>query len=126
MMFCHPIAYIATNRCPHYEIFRKSWGDRFGKARVFVEGHEVMVKRYSFMQQLTFSHDAYHISVDNTALGPLHGCNIHIRVAAQLGLHLMVCSCCLGSAFTTAPETVEGFKGFPSCHCGIIDFTGIL
>ncbi len=72
------------------EAFRRSWGDRFGKARVFIDGHEVMVKRYSFLQQLTFSHDAYHLNVDNTALGPLHGCSIHIRVAAQMGLHLAV------------------------------------
>ena len=72
------------------ETFRRSWGDRFGKARVFIDGHEVMVKRYSFLQQLTFSHDAYHLNVDNTALGPLHGCSIHIRVAAQMGLHLAV------------------------------------
>ncbi len=63
---------------------------RFGKARVFVEGIEVMVKRYSFLQQLTFSQDHYTIKIDNAALGPLQGCAISIRVAAQLGVSLMV------------------------------------
>lgn len=61
---------------------------RFGKARVFVEGVEVMVKRYSFLQQLTFSQDHYSIKVDNAALGPINGSTISIRVAA--GVSLMV------------------------------------
>ena len=59
---------------------------------MFVEGIEVMVKRYSFLQQLTFSQDHYTIKVDNAALGPLNGCTIDIRVAAHLGISLMVCA----------------------------------
>lgn len=52
----------------------------------------MLVKRYSFLQQLTFSQDHYQIKVDNPDLGPLHGCTLSIRVAAHLGIHLMVSS----------------------------------
>jgi hypothetical protein len=64
---------------------------RFGKARVFVEGYEVYMKRYSFLQQLTFSEDSYSFTVKREELGPLHGRTIIMHVATHLAPILSVC-----------------------------------
>ncbi|CAK0783086.1 hypothetical protein CVIRNUC_006281 [Coccomyxa viridis] len=61
----------------------------FGKARIFVDGVELLVKRYSFLQQISFASDNYTVKVDNESLGPLHGCTIQLKVATHLGVQLL-------------------------------------
>jgi hypothetical protein len=92
----------ATKRV-HHLAWAFDWGDPprgyimiyeltlwFGKARVYIDGTEVLVKRYSFLQQLSFSQDTYTIRVDREELGALKGAVISLRCAAHLGNSLLV------------------------------------
>ena len=55
-----------------------------------MDGHELLVRRYSLLQQLTFSEDSFTVKVAREELGPLHGHTLHMHVSTNLVYTLTV------------------------------------